>query len=92
MNVSLTPKLEALVNEKVASGEYSDPSEVVRDALRLMQERDIQSRLLQELNIGIAQLARGEFVEFAPDTMSAWISTATERATHGQPIKDAVKA
>jgi antitoxin ParD1/3/4 len=33
MNVSLTPKLEAFVQEKVASGLYTSASEVIRDAL-----------------------------------------------------------
>lgn len=39
MNVSLTPRLEAFVREKVASGLYNNASEVVRDALRLMVEK-----------------------------------------------------
>lgn len=38
MNVNLTPQLEALVKQKVASGLYSSASEVVREALRLMEE------------------------------------------------------
>jgi putative addiction module CopG family antidote len=40
MNVSLTPELEALVNEKVRSGLYQTASEVVREALRLLKNRD----------------------------------------------------
>jgi putative addiction module CopG family antidote len=36
MNVSLTPELERLVREKVASGLYNNASEVVREALRAM--------------------------------------------------------
>ena len=40
MNVSLTPELEALVNEKVRSGLYQTASEVVREALRLLKKRD----------------------------------------------------
>lgn len=40
MNVSLTPELEALVQDKVASGRYASASEVVRDALRLLEQRD----------------------------------------------------
>jgi len=40
MNVNLTPQLEALIKEKVASGLYNSASEVVRDALRLMEEQD----------------------------------------------------
>ncbi|WP_457326617.1 type II toxin-antitoxin system ParD family antitoxin [Roseateles sp. P5_E11] len=40
MNVNLTPQLEELVRAKVDSGMYSSASEVVREALRLMDEQD----------------------------------------------------
>ena len=40
MNVSLTPELEKLVNEKVKSGKYTSASEVVREGLRLLQDQD----------------------------------------------------
>lgn len=41
MNVSLTPHLEEMVQKKVASGAYTSASEVVREALRLLEEKDI---------------------------------------------------
>ena len=37
MNVSLTPELEQLVHSKVKTGRYTSDSEVVREALRLME-------------------------------------------------------
>ena len=40
MNVNLTPQLEDLVRAKVNSGMYTSASEVVREALRLMDEQD----------------------------------------------------
>jgi antitoxin ParD1/3/4 len=40
MNISLTPQLESLVKAKVDSGLYGSASEVMRDALRLLEERD----------------------------------------------------
>jgi antitoxin ParD1/3/4 len=40
MNVNLTPQLEDMVKKKVASGLYNSASEVVREALRLMEEQD----------------------------------------------------
>lgn len=40
MNINLSPQLEELVKSKVASGLYSSASEVVREALRMMEERD----------------------------------------------------
>jgi antitoxin ParD1/3/4 len=40
MNVSLTPHLEDFVHQTVASGRYQSASEVVRTALRLLEERE----------------------------------------------------
>jgi antitoxin ParD1/3/4 len=40
MNVSLTAELENLVSAKVESGRYNSASEVVREALRLLEEHD----------------------------------------------------
>jgi antitoxin ParD1/3/4 len=48
MNVSLTPELESLVNEKVRSGLYQTASEVVREALRLLKNRDDEARRADE--------------------------------------------
>jgi antitoxin ParD1/3/4 len=65
MNVSLTPELERLVNDKVASGLYTSASEVVREALRLLKGHDdIRALRLQELKrdiaAGLEQLDRGQ--------------------------------
>lgn len=38
--MSLTPHLETLIHEKVATGKYGNASEVVREALRLLEARD----------------------------------------------------
>ena len=40
MNVSLTEPMEKFVRQKVALGEYETASEVVREALRLLRQRD----------------------------------------------------
>lgn len=67
MNVSLTPELEKYVADKVASGRYTSASEVVREALRLL-EREEKSRTEQleefnrELQARIESLDRGEHV------------------------------
>jgi antitoxin ParD1/3/4 len=61
MNVSLTPELERLVNEKVESGLYQTASEVVREALRLLKERDqAREQLRADVRAGFDQLSRGE--------------------------------
>jgi antitoxin ParD1/3/4 len=72
MNVSLTPELEQLINEKVASGLYTSASEVVREGLRLLRERDAvrelrRDRLLQLVDRGIAELEEGAAEVFDQD-------------------------
>ena len=69
MNVSLTPELEKLVNDRVRSGMYSSASEVIREALRLLNDQEKLRRqkleeLRKEIQIGIDQIERGEVVEF----------------------------
>jgi antitoxin ParD1/3/4 len=50
MNISLTPHLEEIVKGKVDSGLYNSASEVMRDALRLLEERDqLRELRLEEL-------------------------------------------
>ncbi|GAB2178214.1 type II toxin-antitoxin system ParD family antitoxin [Dongia sp. agr-C8] len=72
MHVSLTPKLEELVRDKVDSGLYNNASEVIREALRLMHELDsVQElklkRLRKELAKGEADLAAGRKTVIADD-------------------------
>jgi len=51
MNISLTPELEELVQQRVASGFYNSASEVIRDALRLLfMQDDIRKQKIQRLN------------------------------------------
>jgi antitoxin ParD1/3/4 len=50
LNVNLTPQLEKLVREKVSSGRYNSASEVVREALRLMETED---QLRQDIREGL---------------------------------------
>jgi antitoxin ParD1/3/4 len=50
INVSLTPQLEEMVRQKVAGGLYNSASEVVREALRLMDAQDrLQAVKLEQL-------------------------------------------
>jgi len=68
VNVNLTPELEKLVQAKVRSGRYNSASEVVREALRLLEEHgQVRKLQLQELrkkiNEGLASLERGEGVD-----------------------------
>ena len=68
MNVSLTPELDKFVASKVESGRYNSASEVVREALRLLEEYDRArgaqlAAFNQELGARLASLDRGEYVD-----------------------------
>jgi antitoxin ParD1/3/4 len=65
MNVSLTPELEMLVTRKVETGLYQSASEVIREGLRLLDEKDRLRELhfaevRQKIQSGLDQLDRGE--------------------------------
>ena len=65
MNINLTPQLEDLVRSKVTSGLYNSASEVVREALRLMEREDQMraatlSQLRQEIQEGLQSGPAGE--------------------------------
>jgi len=68
MNVSLTLELEQLIKDKVNSGKYNSVSEVIGEALRLLDERDrFREKRLAELKAkireGIEASERGEVVD-----------------------------
>ena len=68
VNISLTPELERFVAARVASGRYQSASEVVREGLRLLEEREDQRQItLQQvremIEAGFAQAERGEILD-----------------------------
>ncbi len=66
MDISLTPELEEFVTQKVKSGLYQTASEVVREGLQLLRERDhdLHRKKLEELRrdigLGIAEADAGK--------------------------------
>lgn len=71
MNVSLSPQLEAMVKAKVASGRYTSASEVVREALRLMERQDqLRELQLEQLRHEIQNgLTSGEPMAWKPEAI-----------------------
>jgi antitoxin ParD1/3/4 len=74
MNISLTPELEQYVNGRVRSGLYHSASEVIREGLRLLKEKDeVHQRKLDELRreiqIGVDQADRGQVSTFTKETL-----------------------
>lgn len=68
MNVSLSPELEQFLDEKVKSGKFQSPSEVINEALRLLEERERSQmarldKLKAKIRVGIEELDRGEGID-----------------------------
>lgn len=67
-NIALTRHFEQYVRDKVAAGRYQSASEVVREALRLMEHRDRLlerelSSLREDIEVGWRQSQRGEMLD-----------------------------
>ena len=68
VNISITPELDVFLQNRVKSGRYQTTSEVVREALRLLErherERDQAFQQLKaKLKRGAAQANRGELID-----------------------------
>jgi len=64
MQVSLTPELESIIQDRIASGQYNTPMEIIREALRLIAERDHfletqRESLRHDIKAGLDQLDKG---------------------------------
>jgi antitoxin ParD1/3/4 len=86
MNVNLTPHFEAMIREKVESGRYNNASEVVREALRLLEAHDRQQveQLRAALAIGLEQIERGEAVPYTPQVRAEIREAAFQKAQEGK--------
>jgi antitoxin ParD1/3/4 len=68
VNISLTPELGAFLQNRVKSGRYQTTSEVVREALRLLQNQEKEreeglKQLKANLQRGAAEAGRGELLD-----------------------------
>jgi antitoxin ParD1/3/4 len=69
-NVVLTERQETLIEALVQSGRYQNASEVMREGLRLVENREVEEATKLETlrataHLGVSALDRGEFKEFA---------------------------
>ena len=83
MNVMLKPELEAFVADKVKSGQYANPSELVNEALEALREQEQYSPeqeeyLRREIKKGLDELDAGKYSEFNAEKI-----IAQERARRG---------
>lgn len=84
MDISLTPELEKLVQEKIASGLYESANEVIHESLLLLQERDkIREfrlrELKKEIHKGIDQLEQGEYNVYDSESLKSLVEDIKQR-------------
>jgi antitoxin ParD1/3/4 len=88
-NVVLTEHQEKLIENLVGSGRYQNASEVLREGLRLVEQREAEDRAkISELRkaaaAGIEALDRGEFKEFDSfDDLRAYLDELSEKVISG---------
>ena len=86
MHISLTPELENIIKEKVASGLYNNASEVVREALRFMKTHEeliYQMKLNSlrgKLTDGESDLKTGQYTDLAPGDIAPFMQRAKNKA------------
>lgn len=84
-NVVLTKRQEELIETLVESGRYQNASEVLRDGLRLVEQREAEDAtklevLREAARVGVAALDRGEFKEFENiEDLQAYLNNLSEK-------------
>jgi antitoxin ParD1/3/4 len=85
-NIHLTEHLDRFVEASVSAGRYQNASEVVRDALRLLERRNDEyalrlERLRSAVDEGEAALTRGEYEDVAPDDLGDFLAALDSHRT-----------
>lgn len=86
MNISLTPELETIIQEKIASGLYNDAGEVIREALSLMKTNEelINDVRLDHLRSSLAEgdhdLIDGRYTELKQEELGEHFKSIKKRA------------
>jgi antitoxin ParD1/3/4 len=65
ITVTLSPELEAFIEERVAAGRFATAGEAVREGLRLLEEREqgreaVLAELRDEIEFGVEQAKAGK--------------------------------
>lgn len=89
MSLSLDTQLETIIWKKVETGLYPNTDEVIRQALRLLDEYDRTQELRAKLHIGLDQLDRGEGIPLTPELFEQIKQNAARKDREGyQPDPD----
>jgi len=84
-NVVLTERPEELIETLVKSGRYQTASELLRDGLRLVEQREAEDAVKLKVlraaaRVGVGALERGEFKEFSTfEELQAYLNEFSEK-------------
>ena len=87
MIVTLSPRLQAMIEDRIDRGEYADAEAVIEEALHLLEERDRVAYLRAATTKGLAQIERGEEVEYTPELRDRRWESAMRKFREGQRPK-----
>lgn len=84
-NVVLTDHHESVIDRLVRSGRYQNASEVMREGLRLIEQREAQDAakleaLREAARIGFTDLDEGRFVDVPSDRLEGFIAGLGRKA------------
>ena len=91
-NVVLTDYQTDFVEKLVASGRYQNASEVLREGLRLVEQRDVEEKvrlkaLREAARIGASDIDAGLFRRFAsPVELNRHLSAIVDKTIRGKSI------
>ncbi len=90
MTIQLPADVEASIRQKVESGRFGDVGDVVRAAMRLLDEQERQLATLRaKLQEGLEQADRGEWADWTPQLRERIRQSARRRRELGdQPDPD----
>ncbi|MEY2857023.1 MAG: hypothetical protein RLZZ74_1335 [Cyanobacteriota bacterium] len=64
MNIQLKPEQEKFIQDKIASGEYSNADDVITEAFKLLEIRERKLKELQaKIAVGTEQIANGQLTD-----------------------------
>lgn len=80
MAADIPPEFERFIQNAITSGTYRDETEVISEALRLLQEREHRlEQLRQEIRPALERLDRGEGIELNDDSLEQFFEGIEER-------------
>ena len=69
-SITLTQHFEKFIADQVATGRFSSTSEIIREALRLMETREEKLAALRAaVDAGIAELDQGEGLNYSAEQL-----------------------